>query len=246
MTDPLGIAVGYWVLFSLITAFHALMEVTPSIVNKSKKWFMNWLYFYRELSAKQNEDGCKALLLWFLLHQHLIKKKSGMMLNHMLDCNYLLPKYNEQFYVETAYGRIYFVIISADDLNIHGFRVAVRRRSGFFRSQKMENLDRLITFMTNDVCWPCRIYYHEKSETVVKKNNNPFFDERVPEELKAVIKKVYAQFEREYRARQAATIQDAPLLGATLVDDSDSDEDESLDFVSVEDVTVTEATSLVA
>lgn len=238
MSDPLGIALGYWVLLGAITAFHALMEITPSIVRKSKRRFMDWLYFYREFSAKQNEDGCKALLLWFLLHQHLLKKKSKMMLNHMLDCNFVLPEYNNQFEVETAYGNIYFAILSGDDLNIHGFRVAVRRRNWFLGFQKMENLDRLITFMKNDVCWPCRIYYHENSETVIKKNRNTRFEECIPEQLKSVILALYAKFERDYRARQTiGRVEDVPLHEAEEVEVEDEDEDEASSEVVVSDVT---------
>lgn len=226
MVEPLGLALGYWVLFGVITAFHSLMELTPKIVNKSKKMFMDWLYFYRELSTRQNEDGCKALLIWFLTHQHLLKKSPGMILNHMLDCMYLLPQYNKQFEVETAYGTIYFAIISADDLNIHGFRVSVRRRGWLFGKQKTVNLDRLITFMIDEVCRPCCIYYHERSETLIEKNNNKYYDEKIPEQLKVIMQKLYNQFRREYLKKHSKIITDKEVSEEVYLEcglDSESD-----------------------
>ena len=199
----LGVKVGYWLLFGIITLFHAAMEMTPYIANKSKKRFMDWRYYYREFSAKQNEEGSKALLLWFLLHQRLIPRRSKMMYPFMLNCNFVLPEYNRQFEVETAYGTIFFAILSADELNIHGFRAAVRRRNWFFGPAKQENLDRLITFLKEDVYDPCCIYYAEKAIRPTVRNPDKYYDEEVPPEMEKLLKRVFAKFQQEEMARQA-------------------------------------------
>lgn len=198
----LGLQPGYFLLFGALTLIHAGMEMTPSVVRKSKKNCMDWRYYYREMSLNQNEEACKAFLLWFILHQHLIPKSSKMMFGRMMNCVFCLPEYNKQIEMQTAYGTIFFTILSADDINIHGFRIAVRRRNWFFGKQKLDNLDRMISFIKYEILEPCRIYYVEKPTKKVKRSDNPWFGPKIIKQMEIPLRNLHTKFMIEERKRQ--------------------------------------------
>ena len=203
--ELLGLVSGYYVLFSVLTLLSGAAELTPKAVKASRKFFMNRYYYYREFSAKQNEDGCKAILLWCMLHQHLLPKDDKKNMVIMLNCQFNLPTYNKQFEIDTRYGIIYMTILSVNNADISGFRVAITRRNRFFGREIKKNEDLLIKFLYDEVFERVKLYYAEHDyvdHDVEIKPHQKKYDIKIPIGMEVTIHRLHEKYLLEERARQ--------------------------------------------
>lgn len=203
--EILGLALGYYVLFGALTVLSTAGELTPKAVKASRKFMMDWYYYYREFSTRQNEDGCKAILLWCLLHQHLLPKDDKKNVIVMLNCQFTLPTYNKQFKIGTRYGTIYMTILSANNADISGFRIAIARRSWLFGRAIKKNEDRLIKFLYDEVFERVKLYYAEHDDIdhdVEIEADDKKYDVKIPIGMEVTIRRLHEKYLLEERSRQ--------------------------------------------
>lgn len=206
----LGVPVGFWAVVGGATLFHPTVEMTSKAVKSSRSFLMDWWWYYRELSTKQSEDSCSALMFWFMLHPDLIPRSSRMMTVDMMSCTFELPEYNKRFKIDTAYGEFYITILSGDGLQIHGFRIAVERRRYLFGRSRPENLDKLWAFL-NEVYGILGIDSAQKPLKPVTRSTNKKYNMRQPEGLANYLNWLIEQKQREREERLRRKMEDSPM-----------------------------------
>lgn len=206
----LGVPVGFWAVVGGATLFSPTIEMTAKAVKSSRSFLMDWWWYYRELSTRQSEDSCSALMFWFMLHPQLIPRSSRMMTVDMMSCTFELPEYNKRFKIDTAYGEFYITILSGDGLQIHGFRIAVKRRRYLFGRSRPENLDKLWAFL-NEVYGILGIDSAQKPLKPVARSTNRKYNMRQPEGLASYINWLIEQKRRERQERLRPRMEDSPM-----------------------------------